>query len=101
MEPDRAPTDRATSSEKHDSTGRLQQMNTGPDNMEGSGEWPSPHTPPRGPAPGTDPVRRELIQRERAQTSSQDVDGPEGFNSVLDADPVEGGSRTLPDDERE
>ncbi len=134
MEPDGAPRDRATSPDEADSTGRLQQMNTGRDNMEGSGEWPSPHTPPRGPAPGTDPVQRELIERERTQgapqnitgTNSQpgvdqrkqptgtpgpartteistgaaaDIDPPEHFDDVLDANPVQGGSRTLPDED--
>ena len=30
----------------------IQQQNAGQDNMEGGGEWPDPHTPPRSPAPG-------------------------------------------------
>jgi|1185.fasta_scaffold74004_2 hypothetical protein len=32
-----------------------QQMNVGSDNMEGGGEWPDPHTPPKDPAPGAVP----------------------------------------------
>ncbi len=33
------------------------QMNVGPGNEEGGGEWPDPGTPPRAPAPGvTDPA---------------------------------------------
>ena len=30
-----------------------QQMNVGPDNEEGGGEWPDPDTPPQPPAPGS------------------------------------------------
>jgi len=43
----------------------LQQQNVGPGNERGSGEWPDPDTAPSDVAPGTDPVRRELIERER------------------------------------
>jgi len=43
----------------------LQQQNVGPGNERGSGEWPDPDTAPDDVAPGTDPVRRELIERER------------------------------------
>jgi hypothetical protein len=32
----------------------IRQMNVGPDNMEGGGEWPDPETPPRPPAPGAE-----------------------------------------------
>jgi hypothetical protein len=31
----------------------IEQENVGRENMAGGGEWPSPSTPPRGPAPGT------------------------------------------------
>jgi len=31
----------------------IEQENLGPGAREGGGEWPSPLTPPRGPAPGT------------------------------------------------
>ncbi|HLM17356.1 MAG TPA: hypothetical protein VK549_06010 [Acidimicrobiia bacterium] len=34
------------------STYVIQQQNVGPDNELGGGEWPSPSTPPRPPAPG-------------------------------------------------
>lgn len=30
----------------------IRQQNVGPAAEEGSGEWPDPATPPRGPAPG-------------------------------------------------
>jgi hypothetical protein len=36
-----------------DGTFRVDQQNVGPAAEEGSGEWPDPDTPPRGPAPGT------------------------------------------------
>jgi hypothetical protein len=51
---ERDPEERLYSGEVLDSeTGaRPQQMNVGKDNMEGGGEWPDPHTPPRPPAPG-------------------------------------------------
>lgn len=38
--------------ETEDGTRVPRQMNVGPDNMEGGGEWPDPHTPPQAPAPG-------------------------------------------------
>ena len=41
----------------------IQQQNVGRENMEGGGEWPDPHTPPRAPAPGSadvdDPAQPE------------------------------------------
>jgi hypothetical protein len=30
----------------------IQQQNVGPDNEDGGGEFPDPHTPPQRPAPG-------------------------------------------------
>ena len=32
----------------------IQQQNVGPDNEDGSGEWPDPHTAPQRPAPGAE-----------------------------------------------
>jgi hypothetical protein len=31
-----------------------QQMNVGPGNEQGGGEWPDPHTPPQPPAPSVE-----------------------------------------------
>jgi hypothetical protein len=46
----------------------LKQENVGRDNMAGSGEWPDPDTPPSDVAAGTDPIRREIIERQREAT---------------------------------
>lgn len=32
--------------------GVIRQESSGPGEREGGGEWPDPHTPPRGPSPG-------------------------------------------------
>jgi hypothetical protein len=40
--------------ETDDGTIVVQQQNVGAGREEGGGEWPDPHTPPRGPAPGAD-----------------------------------------------
>jgi hypothetical protein len=39
--------------ETEDGLRRPQQMNVGPGNEEGGGEWPDPETPPQAPAPGS------------------------------------------------
>lgn len=44
----------------------IAQENTGGRNMEGSGEWPSPDTPPAPEARGSDPADRAEIEAERA-----------------------------------
>ncbi|MDQ1446240.1 MAG: hypothetical protein QOI20_2704, partial [Acidimicrobiaceae bacterium] len=58
--------------------------NVGRENMAGSGEWPSPDTPPTGPAPGPS----EVPDRSR---------GPTQFKDALERDPVLGGSSTAGD----
>ena len=45
--------------------GPAQQPEAGVDNLQGSGEFPPPDAPPTGPAPGTDPERREEIEESR------------------------------------
>ena len=74
----------------------LQQQNVGPDNERGSGEWPDPDTPPTDVAPGTDPVRREMIERER---NSGGGDTPaDTAKDTLNADRIAGGSSSIPAD---
>ena len=69
----------------------LQQQNVGRDNMAGSGEWPDPDTPPSDVAPGTDPIRQELIERERSgATTSEDM------KETLNRDRVKSGSSSIP-----
>jgi hypothetical protein len=45
--------------------GPAQQPEAGVDNLQGGGEFPSPDAPPTGPAPGTDPQRRQEIEESR------------------------------------
>jgi hypothetical protein len=62
------------------------QQNVGRDNMAGSGEWPSPSTPPRtdqGAPAGSTPDRHP---------SDEDA----GFKEADEADPVLGGSGGAP-----
>ena len=60
-------------------TYQVEQQNVGTDNERGSGEWPSPSTPPTGPSPGTaDP------------SAGDDRDGP--TLSVYEQDPDLAGS---------
>jgi hypothetical protein len=67
------------------------QQSTGPGNREGSGEWPDPHTPPRGPAPGT--------AEDAAPPSGRRLGGDEeSIKDVLNADPVAGGSGSGPEE---
>ena len=72
----------------------LQQQNVGPGNERGSGEWPDPDTPPTDVAPGTDPVRRDLIERERSMSPAD-----ESMKDTLNADRIRGGSSSIPDDQ--
>lgn len=75
----------------------LQQQNVGPGNERGSGEWPDPDSPPEDVAPGTDPVRRQLMERERgAGAPSSHAD--EGLKETLNADRIKGGSSSIPAD---
>lgn len=39
--------------------GVIRQENVGPGEREGGGEWPDPHTPPRGPSPGAGPSEEQ------------------------------------------
>ena len=74
---------------------------------EGGGEYPSPHTPPKGEAPGTaglTPERKPADPVASNTTSgdlSDEIDPPEGFKEVLDEDPERfGSSSTTPPDDR-
>jgi hypothetical protein len=62
----------------------LKQQNVGPAGQTGGGEWPSPDTPPTGPAPGQ---------------STRSDEGSAGFKEVLEADPEVGGSGSTPHDD--
>lgn len=57
----------------------VEQENVGRENMAGSGEWPDPDTPPRGPAGGE-------------RSAAEQGGGQAAFKDVLEADPVLGGS---------
>lgn len=76
-----------------------QQENVGRGNMAGSGEWPSPETPPTGPASGErgpthGPEPREGV----ARLGDTDAGSPpQNFKDVLEADPVRGGSASVGD----
>ena len=56
-QPSNVPVDEsAQSAVLEDEEGRsyvVDQENAGPESEEGSGEWPSPRTPPEAPAPGS------------------------------------------------
>ena len=74
-----------------DGPDRISQEAVGRDMARGGGEFPSPDTPPSGPAPGTAGMTPE---REPAD----ETDPPERFKDVLDTDPERFGSSTTPDD---
>ena len=38
-------------------------------------EFPSPHAEPTGPAPGTDPIARKIIERQREGEATRDDEG--------------------------
>jgi hypothetical protein len=61
------------------------QENVGRENMAGSGEWPSPSTPPSGPAPG-DP---------ESDSETRGTAPAGGAREVLESDPVAGGSSSV------
>lgn len=73
----------------------IAQQNQNPEVAAGGGEWPSPHTPPSGPAPGGPPPR--LASRTDAADDEEGEFPP--MREVLDADPVAGGSQSLPSDD--
>lgn len=102
----------------------IEQQAVGVDNVKGGGEWPDPDAPAEAPAPGSDPAEGEAIAEERkvdrarsnAAQLGQDKDpddvarvadtqqglaGEIGnavpLKTVLEADPVRGGSKSTPD----
>lgn len=100
----------------------LEQQNVGPSSEAGGGEWPSPDTPPTGPASGESsrsPGAPDVMptgtdtQAEQQQTgetagdrgaarsseTNTGIDPPSGFKDVLEADPVAGGSSSTPHDD--
>ena len=85
-------------------TGRIAQEPSGPDVERGGGEWPAPGTPPSGPAPGAAGVTpdrgapRPVASNTTSGDLSDEIDPPEGFKDVLDADRERGGSATTRDD---
>ena len=90
-QPSNAPTDSETEVTGVDPSAA--QENVGRDNMAGSGEWPSPSTPPQSPvAPGDDAE----VHRDGAAGASPS--GPSGLKEAQERDPVAGGSRSVGDD---
>jgi len=103
----------------------IAQQNAGPESEDGGGEWPSPATPARGPAPGTTPEgSQDASRREQAPpqypsphaSASQEArqqDSTDGANrgrarndpppttisEALRADPEAGGSSSAPVDD--
>jgi hypothetical protein len=102
----------------------VEQQAVGVDNVKGGGEWPDPDAPPEAPAPGSEPAKAEAIAEERkvdraksnAEQLGQDtpadevarsadtreglageVDTTRPLKTVLEADPVRGGSKSTPD----
>lgn len=72
----------------------ITQQNQNPGVVLGGGEWPSPRTPPSDAAPGPVPDGTAT----RAEPAGDDGDFPP-MREVLDADPVTGGSRSVPADD--
>ena len=58
----------------------IEQENVGRENMQGSGEWPHPDTPPTGPSGGE--------QEDSGEPPAHN------FKEVLEEDPILGGSST-------
>jgi hypothetical protein len=56
--------------------GEMQQEPVGRDNVAGGGEFPSPHTSPSGPAPGTVPGEAERIEAEREERTGASGSAP-------------------------
>ena len=102
----------------------VEQQVVGPGNEKGGGEWPDPDAPAEAPAPGSVPAEGEAIAEDRkvdraksnAEQLGQDksmedvarvADTQEGLageidtavplKTVLEADPVAGGSKSTPD----
>jgi hypothetical protein len=102
----------------------VEQQAVGADNVKGGGEWPDPDAPAEAPAPGSDPVEAEAIAEERkvdrAKSNAEqlgqekpadevarvadtgeglagEIDTTRPLKTVLEADPVRGGSKSTPD----
>jgi hypothetical protein len=72
------------------------QQNLGAEEAGGSGEWPSPHAAPTGPAPGTTPEGAQAASR-RDQAPGRRPGGP--FKPTLESDPMASGAQSTPDEE--
>lgn len=68
---------------------RVAQEVTGAETVIGSGEWPSPSTPPSGPSPGAG-------NEARPAAGGGERDEPL-LKEMLEADPTAGGSKSVPD----
>jgi hypothetical protein len=102
----------------------VEQQVVGPGNEKGGGEWPDPDAPAEAPAPGSDPAEGEAIATDRkvgraksnaAQLTDDkpmdevarvadtqeglagEIDNATPLKTLLDADPVRGGSKSTPD----
>ena len=94
-QPSNAPTDAETDVSGVDPDNA--QSNVGRENMRGSGEWPSPSTPPQSDvAPGVSD-RDDTVPPERPRVA-EGFDPPLTTKEALEADPVAGGSSSEPDD---
>ena len=54
-------------------------------------EFPSPHAEPKAMAPGTDPIARKIIERQREGEPGEGGDMKEALDAV---DPVTAGTKT-------
>lgn len=102
----------------------VEQQVVGPGNEKGGGEWPDPDAPAEAPAPGSDPAEGEAIAEDRKvdraksnadqlgrdndpddvarvadtnQGLAGEIDNTVPLKTVLEADPVRGGSKSTPD----
>ena len=102
----------------------IEQSVVGPDNEKGGGEWPDPDAPAEAPAPGSvaseDAAIKNRRQADRAQSENEqheqdkdpddvarvadtqqglagEIDNATPLKTVLEADPVAGGSKSTPD----
>ncbi|HEV7887461.1 MAG TPA: hypothetical protein VGO92_07875 [Acidimicrobiales bacterium] len=91
-QPSNAPTDSETTVTGVDPDNA--QENVGRENMVGGGEWPSPSTPPRGPASGE--TSRDDATPFRRPRVAEGFDPPTA-TEALEADPVRGGTSTAGD----
>lgn len=72
---------------------KIAQEVTGAETVVGSGEWPSPSTPPTGPSPGTGDDAAPS-RGSGAEKSEEPL-----LKDMLAADPTAGGSRSAPSPE--